>query len=332
MGTFGRSSEAAVERVLPGIIESKTRVPPEREGMVRRDALLDDLSASEASVVLVRAPAGFGKSTVLQQWAYRGDRRFAWVSLDPTEGDSTLFWRYVYTAIRACIPGFASHLYDELAKPGPNLLGAIIPGLLNELGTLEGPLVIVLDDYHRVQSPEVDSTIRLFARRLPRGTTLAIGTRSKPRLGVARLRSLGRVHDLGPTDLSLTLGDAASMLRTRNPDRTDEQVAWIHQASEGWPAGVYLFGLVDSLDMTLPMTSNIRDYLMTEMFSNLSRDDLRVLRESSILRYLDAAYCDHISQDDSGQVRLNRMADSNQLILPLDQSGERFRFHHLLQA
>lgn len=324
--------QADMERELPGIIEAKIRIPPAREGMIRRTSMLDDLSASQASVVLIQAPAGFGKSTVLEQWADLGLRPFAWVSLDRSEEDVTLFWRHVYGAIRVCIPGFASHLYEELAGPGPDLTGSIIPGMLNELATIEDSLVVVLDDYHRVQSPEVDRTVQLLIRHLPRGTILAIGTRAKPRFEVARLRSRGLVHDLGASDLSLTLDDVASVLRDQNPDRTDEEVKWVYDKTEGWSAGVYLFGLLESIDTSVRTTADIRDYLMTEMFSNLSAEDLRFMRETSILSHLEAGSCDYVTVDGSGQKRLERLAGSNLLIIPLDRVGDRFRYHHLLQA
>ena len=321
-----------MERELPGIIEAKTRIPPARDGMLERTEILDSLAASRASVVLVQAPAGFGKTTVLEQWARRGDRRFAWVSLDPSEEDPTLFWRHMYAALRVGIPGFASHLHDEMAKPGPDLAGSVIPGILNDLATIDGPLVIVLDDYHRVRASEVDRTVQLFIRHLPRGITLAIGTRSRPRLPVSRLRSRGLILELDASELRLTLEDAGAVLRNQNPHRTVDEVSWIHEKAEGWPAGVYLFGLHESIDTSVRTTSDIRDYLMTEMLSNLSHDDLRFMRETSILSHLEAGACEYVTSEGSGQERLRRLADSNLLIVPLDNVGNRFRYHHLLQA
>ena len=321
-----------VEQGLPGIIEAKTRTPPERGGPVDRTSLLDDLSITDASVVLAQAPAGFGKSTVLEQWAHRGERKFAWVSLDPSESDPILFWRHVYAALQVCVHDFASHLHDEIAKPGLDLSGSIVPGILNELATIESKLVIVLDDYHQVESPEVDRTVELLIRHLPRGTALAIGTRTQPRLAIARLRSRGLVHDLDASTLSLTLDETGRVLRSQNPGRTDDEVAWIHKATEGWPAGVYLFGLLDTLDMSTRTTSDIRDYLMTEMLSSLVEDDLRFMRDTSILSHLEGEVCDYVTQGHSSQRRLARLAGSNLLIMPVDQPGNRFRYHHLLQA
>ena len=321
-----------MERELVGIIEAKINVPPPRSGMVSRGQILEDLAASTAPFVMVRAPAGFGKSTVLEQWAHFGDRLFAWVSLDPSESDSTVFWRYFYSAIRVCIPEFAPQLYDELAKPEPDLTGSIIPGLLNELATIEEALVVVLDDYHRMQSAEVDRTIQSFIRHLPRGTTLAIGTRSKPRFELAWLRSRGLVHELRATELSLTIDEAAALLRAQNPDRTDEEVTWIHSRTEGWPAGVYLFGLVEPLDQSMQTTPDIREYLVTQMLSSQSPADQEFMRRTSLLSHLEGSFCDYVTQENSGQERLERLANSSLLIMPLDQAGDRFRYHHLLQA
>ena len=294
--------------------------------------MLDELRRTEASVVLAQAPAGYGKSTVLEQWAHYDDRRFAWIALDPPESDPVLFWRYVYAALRVCEPAFAAHLHDEVAKPGADLIGAIVPGILNELATLDDQLVIVLDDYHRIDSPEVDHTLDVLIRHLPRGTTLAIGSRAEPRLGIARLRSRGTIHDLDASALSLSLEETALVLRNRHPNQSDDEVAWVYEATEGWPAGVYLFGLIESLDTSIQTTSDIRAYLIAEMLSSLSEDDLRFMRDTSILSHLEGERCDYVTQDTSTQTRLVRLAGSNLLILPVDQSGVRFRYHHLLQA
>ena len=320
------------EQTLPGIIHAKTQVPPQRSGLVDRTKLVDDLEASEATVVLVRAPAGYGKSTVLEQWSMHSVRRFAWVSLDPSEGDPVLFWRYVYAALRSCVPGFAPHLHEELAKPGPDLDGSVIPGILNQVTTIGDPLVIVLDDYHRIDSPDVDRTMRRFLRHLPRGTTVAVATRSRPDLETARLRSMGLVHDLDASTLGLTLDETASVLASLRPRRTADEVEWIHEATEGWPAGVFLFGLLESVDTSARTTSDIRQYLIAEMFSSLSPDDLRFMRDTSVLSYLEGGMCDHVTQGDFGRERLARLADSNLLVMSIDQTGERFRYHHLLRA
>ncbi|MDJ0792541.1 MAG: hypothetical protein QNJ71_11655, partial [Acidimicrobiia bacterium] len=319
-------------RELSGIIEAKIRIPPEREGLLRRTSIVDDLEHSHAPLVLVQAPAGYGKSTILEQWAHRGDRRFAWVSLDPSESDPTLFWRHLYAALRVCIPGFAQHLHREMAKPGPDLTTSVIPGILNELERVEEPLVVVLDDYHRIDSEDVDRTVRLLVRHLPQGVALAIGTRTRPNLEVARLRSRGLIHEVDASDLDMTLAETASVLRAQNPERTDEEAAWIHAQTEGWPAGVYLFGLVDSVDAAVATTSVIRDYLITEMLSSHTDDDLRFMRETAILSHLEAGSCDQVTQRDSGQSTLERLAASNLLIIPLDDVGEQYRYHHLLQA
>ena len=321
-----------MEQELTGIIEAKIRVPPERGTMVRRTTILDDLTTTDASIVIVQAPAGFGKSTVLEQWAHGGGRRFAWVSLDPSEDDATLFWRHVYAALRVALPNFGSALFAEMSRPRPDLVGVVIPGILNELAQVDEPLVLVLDDYHRISAVEVAETVQLLVRHLPRGATLAIGARSRPRLDLARSRSRGRVHDIGASDLSLTLDESTIVLQTQNPDRTDEEVRWIHETTEGWPAGVYLFGLLERADTSVRTTTDIRDYLMTEVLATQSPDDLRFMRETSILSRLEAGACDFITGTGSARERLQRLAGSNLLILPLDPAGAEFRYHHLLQS
>lgn len=320
-----------MKRELPGIIEAKIRVPPRREGLLHRASILDHLVSTHAPLVLVQAPAGFGKSTVLEQWAHQDDRRFAWVSLDPSDSDPTVFWRHLFAALQSCVPGFAQHVHQQLSKPGPDLTASVVPGILNELEKVGEPLVVVLDDYHCIDSEDVDRTIQLLLRHLPQGVTLAVGTRRRPDLEIERLRSRGLIYQLNASDLGLSLDETTSVLRAQNPERTDEEAERIYARTEGWPAGVYLFGRIDSIDAATETTSDIRSYLITEMLSSHTEGDLAFMRKTSILPYLEAASCDHVTQRNSGQSTLDRLAASNLLIIPLDDVGERYRYHHLLQ-
>ncbi len=293
--------------------------------------MLDDLTSTDASLVLVCAPAGYGKSTVLEQWASYADMPFAWVSLDASENDPVVFWRYLYSAVRAARPSIPKALAHELADPEPDLLGSVIPQLLNELSIHQEDIVIVLDDYHRIDSRDLDHQLEVFVRRMPRTVTLAIATREMPHIGIARLRARGRMLEIGTAALSLSYDEIAHVLRNAHPARTEEEVRWVRERTEGWPAGVYLFSKLDSLRELPETTAGVRKYLIAEMVSAQEPDDLLFMQQTSILSYLDGGVCDHVTGTSNSGSRLDRLSASNLLILPLDKEGKTYRYHHLLQ-
>ncbi|MEA3511818.1 MAG: helix-turn-helix transcriptional regulator, partial [Actinomycetota bacterium] len=325
-----------MENLLPALLTTKTRVPLLRRGLVRRKDLIQRLSRErDHALTIVRAPAGYGKSTLLQQWALDDARLFAWVQLDPSDNDPVLFWRYVLAALRVQVPGLAESAWRRLASPAPDL-DAAITDLLNEL--LDGPeeLVLVLDDYHVIDNPECHRTITFFIDHVAQNTQVVLATRGRLPFSVSRLIARGSVTEIRRRDLEFTPVETAAAVRLRAPAASDETVSRIRERTEGWPVGVYLATWNLDTDASVAIGESeaatvTQRYLIDEMLSHLDDEDRAFVRETSILERLSGNLCDHVTgRTDSSEI-LARLESANLLLIPLDDVGHWYRYHHLLQ-
>jgi LuxR family maltose regulon positive regulatory protein len=327
------SSNSGVE-----LIRAKTLVPLARSGVVARTALLNRFAtAAGKQLVLVRAPAGYGKSTVLSQWAHADTaRRFAWVSLDPSDNDPVVFWRYVLSAIRSHEPEFAPAAWESLGGPAPQLEETVLPGVVNGLVDLGPGLVVILDDYHRVTSRRVHETVRLFVDYLPRSTRLVISSRSVPPLGLGRMRARGLVEEIGRTDLAFSIEETSLVLAGQRGDHLVSDASEIHRRTEGWAAGVYLAAVTHPPNAGQRIGENgasdaIRDYLIQELIGTLPDEDRSFLLETSILDRMNGDVCDFVTGGTGSTQRLGAGVQQNLLIVPLDDEGRWYRYHHMFQ-
>ena len=180
------------------LLATKLHAPDPRDRLGRR-ALLDRLSgASRAKLVVIRAPAGWGKSTLLSQWrvAEAGRREFAWVTLDRRDSDPVRFWTYVIESLRRLAPEIGSRSLELVGAPGVDLEAEMVPVLVDELSDLPAPFVVALDDYHLIEGDAVHTTVRALLDYLPATVTVAIATRSEPPLAIARLRARGQLVEV----------------------------------------------------------------------------------------------------------------------------------------
>src|SRR5262245_499394 len=184
------------------LVTTKLHAPDVRAGMVPRDPLVVRLAAGvDARLVLVCAPAGWGKTVLLSQWRQAEPRPFAWLSLDPSDDDPVRFWSYVIAALRRVAPGFGGALLGALPNGGPRLIEVIMPRLINELAELDEPVVLVLDDYHLLQDELVHASVAYLLRHAPRTLQLALATRVDPPLPLARLRAASEVVEVRAGEL-----------------------------------------------------------------------------------------------------------------------------------
>ena len=180
---------------------------------VRRSALVERLAAGGPQrIVSVVAPPGYGKTTLLSQWAERNGRAFAWVSVDEADNDPETLLTYVAEALDAVQP-IGGRVFDALASPVSSVPGTVVPRLGSAFSSMTSPVVLVLDDVHVLQNRECRAALSVLADHVPDGSRLALAGRAEPPLRVARLRAEGRILEIGPGDLSLTRGEAASLLR-----------------------------------------------------------------------------------------------------------------------
>jgi LuxR family maltose regulon positive regulatory protein len=321
----------------PPLIRMKFRAPPTRKTYVVRTHVLDQVQCSEqARCIFVHAPAGYGKTTFLAQWAERNQQcAVAWVSLDSRDNDPVQFWRYVVEAISGVEPNLGD-VSARLEGPAPDLAGDIIPRLVDHLATTS-PLALVLDDYHKIQNPKCHETLRAFVDQRPSQVTLAIGSRTEPPLDVARLRARQDVVEITTSDLAFDQEQSAAALRGYGVELSNEEATRLADRVEGWPVGLYLGALLirDSVDPTrtladLSGTSRyLGDYLLEEVLARLSKEQQDFLLQTSILERLSPALCDAVTGRTDSHRLLSELSRSNALLFQIDPNDEWYRYHDL---
>ena len=225
------------------LLASKLRRPVIRPGTVPRPALVERLArGGPGPVVSVVAPAGYGKTTLLSQWAERNGQAFAWVSVDEGDNDAKVLLSYVAEALDAVEP-IDERVFDALASPVSSVPGSVVPRLGTAFSSMTSPVVLVLDDVHLLRNSECRAALSVLADHVPGGSRLALAGRAPPPLRIARLRAEGKITEIGPDDLALTRDEASSLLRNVDLALAEEDVAELHQRTEGWPAGLYLAAL-----------------------------------------------------------------------------------------
>ena len=229
-------------------IETKLHAPAPRAEWVQRPELIDYLSAHNATkLVLVDAPAGFGKTTLVAQWrtSVTECRPFAWVSLDPGDNDPGRLWWHVVCAVQRACPDFgAEDVLGTLRVQVPEFTVTVLPCLVNALAALTTPVILVLDDYHVITERACHQQLNFLLAHLPPSVQLVLTSRAHPPLRLGRLRAEGQLLDIRANQLRLAtahvaaLVDAVSGVQLNGPDLAD-----LVARTEGWPAGVYLAAL-----------------------------------------------------------------------------------------
>src|ERR1700744_4249825 len=340
-GSDGRSDsgigEAAARAVL---LATKLHVPAIGAQLVHRAALLDVLSAGRSrKLTLLSAPAGWGKTTVLAQWALTGgvDQRFGWLSLDPSDNDPVWFWIYVVAALQKADPGVGIRAVELLAM-GADPVHVVLPTLLNDLDTIASPMGLILDDYHLVVSRAVHEQLAFFISRLPANLHLVLATRSDPLLPLARLRACGDLAEMRTDDLRFGAVEADHLLNdVLGLDLAHADVELLHRRTEGWAAGLYLAALSLAGRADTPAfiktfagaNRHIVDYLMAEVLDAQPPHLRSFLLRTSVLARLSGALCDMVLQTSGSASILQKIERENLFVVPLDTSRHWYRYHQL---
>ena len=302
--------------------------------MVARTTLLDRLSASDEPLITVVAPPGYGKTTLLAQWAERLGPRVAWVSCEKTDNDPVAFWTAVITALGQIAPvsPAASQL---LATSGGGV--DVIPSLVSTFGTINGPLVLVLDHAEAVTSTECRTSIAEFAIRVPKGWRLAMASRDPIPIPTAQLRMQGRIVEIGTTELAMARNEASELVRAAGVELADSRMDELLQRTEGWPAGLYLAALAmkdGSPAEGFTFTGDDRlmgDYLRSELLTRVSSSQASFFMRTSVLDRMSGPLCDAVLGGKGSARVLEQLVSRNLLVVPIDRRGEWYRYHHLLR-
>ena len=337
--------EAAPARVAvsgqDALLATKLHVPGLQPGFVPRPRLVEALGEGLArQLILVCAPAGFGKTAVLADWARLGRWPVAWLSLDAGDNDPARFWRHAVAALDRARPGIGERVGLLLGPPASVSFGRLVTALVNELADQSGEddLTLVLDDYHLVSSEPVHASLEFLLEHRPPGLHLVLASRSDPPLPLARLRGRGQLTELRATDLRFTFEEAAALLREAvGPGLPDAAAAALAARTEGWAAGLQLAGLslrghADASGFVAAFSGSNRyvlDYLADEVLAGQTERVREFLLDTSLLERLSGELCDAVTGHSRSQALLEQVERAGLFLEPLDEVRGWWRYHHL---
>jgi LuxR family transcriptional regulator, maltose regulon positive regulatory protein len=330
--------------VAAPLLETKLYVPRSRRGLVPRPRLSERLDRGAAStLMLVSAPAGFGKTTLLTEWLAAGpaaptDQRLAaWLSLDRADNDPVSFWTYVIAALRTAAPGVGENALALLQAPRPPI-ETVLTALLNDLGAVAGDIVLVLDDYHVVDAREVQDEMAFLLDHLPAGLHVVIASRADPALPLARWRARGDLAEIRAAELRFTPDEAAAYLNEiMGLQLTARDVAALEARTEGWIAALQLAALSmqgrdDVAGFIAGFAGDDRyvvDYLAEEVLARQPDRVQAFLLQTSILGRLSGPLCDAVTGQGDDKAMLEALDRGNLFLVPLDDRRRWYRYHHL---
>jgi len=321
------------------LLATKLYIPPVRPELVPRPRLIERLNAGlHRKLTLISAPAGFGKTTLVSEWAAGCDQPAAWLSLDEGDNDPTHFWAYFIAALQTVQADVGEAALMAFQSPQPPPMEAVLTALINELAAVPNPFVLVLDDYHVIEAQPIHSAFAFLLDHLPPQMHLVIATRADPSLPLARLRGRGQLAELREADLRFTTDEAAAFLnQVMGLDLSDEDVAALEARTEGWIAGLQMAALSMQRQKDIPgfiaaFTGSHRyilDYLIEEVFQRQPAGVQDFLLKTSILDRFTAPLCDAVAERDDSREVLLALEQANLFIVPLDESRRWYRYHRL---
>jgi LuxR family maltose regulon positive regulatory protein len=338
-------STAAVEQPEPSTrdrglrslapFDAKLRVAEVRPGVVARRELVTRLRAG-GRVAVVSGPAGSGKTTLLAQWAAADPRPFAWLSVTEGDNDLAVLTAYLGRALDSVAP-LAPDLLAGLTAPGADGTTALLPRLGRALFDRDDPIVLVIDDAHLLTAPESQAVLTILVAQTPPGSQLVLATREGLPLARGRLRAQRDLVEIGPEDLALDLSQARELVELAGLKLDDDASAALVERTEGWAAALYLFALAfreheDPVAAAYGFSGDdrvIAEYLRRELLDTLPEPLVAFLSRTAVLDELTGPLCDAVTGGSRSQAILEELERSNRFVVPLDRSGEHFRYHHL---
>src|SRR5437870_6497399 len=323
------------------ILATKLYMPPLRPEVVSRPRLLERLNEGlRRHLVLISAPAGFGKTTLVSQWLALIERPAAWLSLDEGDNDPAHFLTYLVAALQTIAAHVGEGVLGVLQSPQPPPTEAILTTLLNDLTSISDQFVLVFDDYHVIDAKAIDQALTFLLEHLPPHMHLVIATREDPPLPLARLRVGGQLTELRAVDLRFTPSEAAEFLNQgMGLNLSAEDITALEARTEGWIAGLQLAaislqGHQDATGFITSFTGShhfVLDYLLEEVLQQQSESIQTFLLRTSILDRLCGPLCDAVllNPSGSGQATLEYLEHANLFLVPLDNERRWYRYHHL---
>jgi len=309
--------------------------------MVARSALVERLlTTAPGAVVCVVAPPGYGKTTLLAQWAQRKGGRVGWVTVDPHDNDPAVLLTYLAVALDRVEPVDLA-TFQILASPATHVGSTVAPRLAAAMAAMTEPVALVLDQVELLHNRQCLDALEQFAMQLSSGSRLVLASRTQPRLPLGRLRGQGQLMEIGAADLAMNLSEARALLKGADLRLAAEHVAELHRRTEGWPTGLYLAALALQAGTALDTSAAggsfagddrfIVDYLNSELLMRLPAGQVSFLTRTAVLDRMCGPLCDAVLDTTGSAKVLESLAGSNLLLVPLDRRREWYRYHHLFR-
>jgi LuxR family maltose regulon positive regulatory protein len=336
--------------MLKPVFQTKLIIPPDPTASVSRPRLIDQLNLGVQQghrLLLVTAPPGYGKTTLLSAWANAGGARFGWLSLDEGDNDATQFWLDLANAIAPHVPQVLDPIQtllqgDPLHQLPTDLLLAV---LINTLVQETQPLVLVLDDYHVIHNERIHATLIQLLARLPAAFHLALTSRTEPPLELTRLRARNQLTEIQMDALGFSEREAAEFLNeTMRLGLSAEDIALLTQRTEGWAAGLQLAALTlqairrrnekeeaitDFVRSFSGGHRHVMDYLTDEVLQRQPAEIQAFLLHTSPIEKLTAPLCEAVTGTPHAQAMLESLERANLFLVPLDADRQWYRYHPL---
>lgn len=321
------------------VLATKLHVPPPRTDRVHRPRLVTRLNAGlQHKLTIIAAPAGFGKTTLLSDWLAQVDRPAAWLALDERDSDSTRFLTYFVAALQTIEPELGQSIMTALQSSQSIPVDSLLITLLNELAATTTPFILVLDDYHVLDSQTINDALTFLVQHLPPPMHLVIASREDPSLPLAQLRVRNQLTELRVADLRFTDSEATDFLnRGMGLALSTADVVALEKRTEGWIAGLQLAALSlqgrsDGADFIRAFTGShhfVLDYLIEEVLRQQPEAIRHFLLQTSILDRLSEPLCNAVIGRDNSRQMLNTLERGNLFLVPLDYERQWYRYHHL---
>ncbi|MBV1858901.1 MAG: AAA family ATPase, partial [Nannocystaceae bacterium] len=334
-----RAGEGSARAMEPRLLATKLFVPVTRAACVPRPRLQALLNRGAAGpLTLLSAPAGSGKTTLVANWLRESERRAVWFSLDERDNDLARFLRYFVAAIGRLHEGFGSDLLPEPKAVSQEDPLDLATDLVNEVASLDTPLVVVLDDVHVLDDPRVQEVLAFVVDACPPNLHLVMTTRADPALPLSRMRARGLLTEVRAPELRFTQHETAAFFGdVMGVELTADQVAQLESRTEGWAVGLQmaalsLQGRQDAGAFIEGFAGSHRyvlDYLMDEVLQRLPEASRTFLMQTSILRQLTGPLVNAVTERDDGAEVLETLERSNVFTIPLDSRRTAYRYHHL---
>ena len=330
-----------MDEVETSLLTTKLNIPPARPQIIPRPRLTEHLNRGlNYNLTLVSAPAGFGKTTLVSDWTRQSQPRvsIAWVSLDEGDNDPVRFWDYFIAALITLQPDCGKDVLPYLHSPQPPPTEPLLTALINDLAGIKGDFVIVLDDYHLIESQQVHEGITYLLEHMPVHMHMLILSRADPPLPLARFRGKGTVLEIGADELRFSLEDAASLFKElKAPEISTENIHALNERTEGWAVGLKMAALSISEQKDVPafiaaFTGSQRyvmDYLLEEVLQKQPEKICDFLLKTSVLERLSGPLCDALTGVKGSRDILLNLERGHLFIIPLDESRQWYRYEHL---